>query len=149
MLRKKGSLSGATLNGKIFAIGGGDGIECLSDVETFDPAIGKWYTNKPMLYKVNLIAPYLLFRVVSRLCCYLVLQLFLPTCKPIFLEVFLNYSLCCKFFMHKSQNLVLWLTLCLGDDHYPMFTSLSSSQFIWTSYFYEFFDAPGLQKLKF
>lgn len=57
MLQKKGSLSGATLSGKIFAIGGIDGVECLSNVEMFDPAIGKWIINKPMLCKVSFLFP--------------------------------------------------------------------------------------------
>lgn len=48
------------MNGKIFAIGGGDGIECLSDVETFDLETGKWISSKSMLYKVKLIVTYMI-----------------------------------------------------------------------------------------
>ncbi|GAB2270631.1 hypothetical protein Dimus_005512 [Dionaea muscipula] len=47
--RKKGSLTGASLTGKIFAIGGGDGKECFSEVEMLDPNIGKWITTRSML----------------------------------------------------------------------------------------------------
>lgn len=49
MLREKGSLAGATLNGKIYAIGGGDGVKCFSDVEMFDPAQGGWINIQSML----------------------------------------------------------------------------------------------------
>lgn len=52
LLRKKGNLAACTLNGKIYAIGGGDGSQCFSDVEMFDPALGKWVNNQPMLKKV-------------------------------------------------------------------------------------------------
>ncbi|XP_006645530.1 uncharacterized protein LOC102701776 isoform X2 [Oryza brachyantha] len=39
---EKGHLAGATLNDKIFAIGGGDGSQSFSEVEMFEPATGKW-----------------------------------------------------------------------------------------------------------
>ncbi|CAN8257459.1 unnamed protein product [Cochlearia groenlandica] len=45
---RKGSLGGATLNGKIFAIGGGNGEEYFSDVEMFDPDIGRWIKTRSM-----------------------------------------------------------------------------------------------------
>lgn len=45
---EKGHLAGATLNGKIFAIGGGDGSQSFSEVEMFDPAAGKWIYNLSM-----------------------------------------------------------------------------------------------------
>jgi hypothetical protein len=40
--QNKGGLAGATLNGKIFAIGGGNGSQSFSEVEMFDPAHGSW-----------------------------------------------------------------------------------------------------------
>ncbi|KAB8080087.1 hypothetical protein EE612_000432 [Oryza sativa] len=45
---EKGHLAGATLNGKIFAIGGGDGSQSFSEVEMFDPAVGKWIYSLSM-----------------------------------------------------------------------------------------------------
>lgn len=53
LIRPKGSLAGVTLNGKIFALGGGDGCECFSDVEMFDPATGRWIYSQSMLQKVH------------------------------------------------------------------------------------------------
>jgi hypothetical protein len=49
---ERGNLAGVTSNGKIYAFGGGDGNQCFSDVEVFDPAHGKWTKNQPMLEKV-------------------------------------------------------------------------------------------------
>lgn len=49
--QKKGSLSGAALDGKIFAVGGGNGVECFSDVEMFDSDIGRWIPTRSMLEK--------------------------------------------------------------------------------------------------
>lgn len=49
---EKGSLAGVSLNGKIFAIGGGNGCECFSEVEMFDPALGRWINSQPMFEKV-------------------------------------------------------------------------------------------------
>lgn len=48
----KGSLAGATLNDKIFAIGGGDGSAVFSEVEMFDPALGRWIDSVSMRQKV-------------------------------------------------------------------------------------------------
>ncbi|KAL5228403.1 hypothetical protein ABZP36_016668 [Zizania latifolia] len=45
---EKGSLAGATLNDKIFAIGGGDESQSFSEVEMFDPAVGKWLYSLSM-----------------------------------------------------------------------------------------------------
>lgn len=64
----KGSLAGATLNDKIYAIGGGDGHECFSDVEMFDPVLERWISSQSMLQKVclfvtALISQYILLRV--------------------------------------------------------------------------------------
>nr|CAB3460348.1 unnamed protein product [Digitaria exilis] len=47
--RKKGSLSGICHNEKIYAIGGGDGNETYSEVEMFDPYLGKWICSPSML----------------------------------------------------------------------------------------------------
>jgi hypothetical protein len=49
----KGSLAGVSVNGRIYAFGGGDGTKCFSDVEMFDPVHGKWIKNQPMLEKVS------------------------------------------------------------------------------------------------
>lgn len=40
------------MDGKLFAVGGGDGSECFSDVEMFDPNIGRWISARSMLQKV-------------------------------------------------------------------------------------------------
>ena len=53
LTREKGSLAGVSVNGRIYAFGGGDGTECFSDVEMFDPTHGKWIKNQPMLEKVS------------------------------------------------------------------------------------------------
>lgn len=50
---KKGSLAGASLNDKIFAIGGGNGAQCFSEVEMFDFNIGNWISARPMMKKVS------------------------------------------------------------------------------------------------
>ena len=50
--RKKGSLAGISLNSKIYAIGGGDGNETYSEVEMFDPYLGKWICSPSMLLSV-------------------------------------------------------------------------------------------------
>ncbi|KAJ0975503.1 hypothetical protein J5N97_017468 [Dioscorea zingiberensis] len=47
----KANLSGATLNGKIFAIGGGTRHVCYSDVQMFDPALERWFNTQPMIEK--------------------------------------------------------------------------------------------------
>ncbi|KAK9124635.1 hypothetical protein Sjap_014237 [Stephania japonica] len=49
--QRKGCLASATLFGKIFAVGGGNGVTCFPDVEVFDPIMGKWTFNQPMLQK--------------------------------------------------------------------------------------------------
>lgn len=53
MKEKKGSLAGAALKDKIFAVGGGNGIECFSHVEMYDPQVGRWINTQSMLQKVN------------------------------------------------------------------------------------------------
>lgn len=50
--RKKGSLAGVNLSDKIYAIGGGNGVDCLSEVEMYDPNIGRWIFTPSMQYKV-------------------------------------------------------------------------------------------------
>lgn len=50
--QKKGSLAGASLCGKIFVVGGGNGLACYSEVEMLDMNIGKWITTQSMLQKV-------------------------------------------------------------------------------------------------
>lgn len=52
MNQKKGSLAGATLDNKIFSIGGGNGVEIFSDVEMLDLDIGRWIPTQSMLQKV-------------------------------------------------------------------------------------------------
>ncbi|KAK9168025.1 hypothetical protein Syun_000165 [Stephania yunnanensis] len=49
--QRKGCLASATLFGKIFAVGGGNGVTCFQDVEVFDPILAKWICNQPMLQK--------------------------------------------------------------------------------------------------
>uniref|UniRef100_A0A1J3IIT5 Kelch-like protein 5 n=2 Tax=Noccaea caerulescens TaxID=107243 RepID=A0A1J3IIT5_NOCCA len=51
LTERKGSLGGASLDGKIFAIGGGNGIVSFSDVEMLDPDIGKWIRTRSMEQK--------------------------------------------------------------------------------------------------
>ncbi|CAH2074639.1 unnamed protein product [Thlaspi arvense] len=46
--QRKGSLGGATLDGKVFAIGGGNEGEYYSDVEMLDPDIGRWIRTRSM-----------------------------------------------------------------------------------------------------
>jgi hypothetical protein len=53
MNRKKGSLSGAALDGKIFAVGGGNGTESFSEVEMLDFDVGRWIPTRSMLDKVK------------------------------------------------------------------------------------------------
>lgn len=50
--QKRGSLSGICLNEKIFAIGGGNGVQCFSEVEVFDTNVGMWIPSKSMQYRV-------------------------------------------------------------------------------------------------
>ncbi|XP_050287446.1 uncharacterized protein LOC126726263 isoform X1 [Quercus robur] len=49
--QKKGSLAGATIDNKIFAIGGGNNVECFSNVEMLDLDIGRWIPTRSMLQK--------------------------------------------------------------------------------------------------
>lgn len=47
-----GSLAGATVNNKLFALGGGDGHESFSDVEMLDLDAGRWIPTQSMRHKV-------------------------------------------------------------------------------------------------
>lgn len=54
LTQRKGSLAGVSLNDKIFAIGGGNGVECFSEVEVLDPETGRWISAPSMQQKVPL-----------------------------------------------------------------------------------------------
>ena len=64
LTRDKGSLAGVSVNGRIYAFGGGDGSQCFSDVEIFDPTHGKWIKNQPMLEKVSVSLSWCLFDLI-------------------------------------------------------------------------------------
>lgn len=53
LTQRKGSLAGVSFNDKIFAIGGGNGFECLSEVEMLDLDVGRWIPTRSMLHKVK------------------------------------------------------------------------------------------------
>lgn len=53
--RLMGSLAGATVNNKLFALGGGDGRESFSEVEMFDLDAGRWIPTQSMRQKVIII----------------------------------------------------------------------------------------------
>jgi hypothetical protein len=59
---EKGSLAGVTLNDKIFAIGGGNGSTTFSEVEMFDPALGRWIDSLSMRQNVQSYNPTLPIR---------------------------------------------------------------------------------------
>lgn len=62
----KGSLAGASLNDKLFAIGGGNGYEFFSEVEMFDPHIGKWmFTESMQQEECRLLFPSFFFCYTS------------------------------------------------------------------------------------
>lgn len=48
----KGSLGGVSIGNKLFAIGGGNGIESFSDVEMLDMDLGRWICTRSMLQRV-------------------------------------------------------------------------------------------------
>lgn len=50
-----GCLAGAALNGKIYALGGGNGSLCFSDVEMLDLDIGYWIPARSMKQQVIVI----------------------------------------------------------------------------------------------
>ncbi|KAF5206492.1 Development/cell death domain, Galactose oxidase, beta-propeller [Thalictrum thalictroides] len=43
--------TGASLNNKIYAIGGGNGVDIYKEVEMFDPELGRWIPTQSMLRK--------------------------------------------------------------------------------------------------
>ena len=55
MNQRKGGLAGVSFDDKIYAIGGGNGAECFSEVEIYHLGIGRWIPTQSMLHKVNLI----------------------------------------------------------------------------------------------
>lgn len=50
--RRKGSVASVSLEDKMLAVGGGDGVECFSEVEIFDPNVGRWIPTQSMCNKV-------------------------------------------------------------------------------------------------
>lgn len=56
--KKKGSIAGASIHGKIYAIGGGNGVECFAEVELFDINVARWMPTRSMLEKVCKILIY-------------------------------------------------------------------------------------------
>lgn len=55
MAIKRGSLGGATVRGKIYALGGGNGASSFNDTECYDPIVGIWTPSTKMLEKVSLV----------------------------------------------------------------------------------------------
>ena len=51
--QKNGSLAGATVKDKIYALGGGNGVDCHSAVEMLDFDVGAWIPTRSMLQKVQ------------------------------------------------------------------------------------------------
>lgn len=56
---KKGSLAGATLNDKIYAVGGGSDNEFSASVEMLDLDVGAWIPSRSMLEKVDITLVYM------------------------------------------------------------------------------------------
>lgn len=52
MAIKRGSLGGATVRDKIYALGGGNGAISFDDTECYDPIIGIWTSSSKMLERV-------------------------------------------------------------------------------------------------
>lgn len=50
----KGSLGGVSIGNKLFAIGGGNGIESFPDVEMLDLDLGRWICTRSMQQRVIL-----------------------------------------------------------------------------------------------
>jgi hypothetical protein len=50
---EKGCLSGVSIAGKIFMLGGKNWSEYFSEVDMLDPVLGKWINFIPMLEKVS------------------------------------------------------------------------------------------------
>lgn len=49
---RKGCLASASLNDKIYALGGGNGTYCFKEVEMLDPVLGRWIPVQSMQQKV-------------------------------------------------------------------------------------------------
>lgn len=52
MAIKRGSLGGATVRDKIYALGGGNGAISFDDTECYDPIVGTWASSTKMLERV-------------------------------------------------------------------------------------------------
>ena len=52
MAIKRGSLGGATVHDKIYALGGGNGAIGFDDTECYDPIISTWASSAKMLERV-------------------------------------------------------------------------------------------------
>lgn len=50
---KRGSLGGATVRGRIYAVGGGNGAISFDDTECYDPVLGTWIPSQKMHEKVT------------------------------------------------------------------------------------------------
>lgn len=57
MAIKRGSLGGATVHEKIYALGGGNGNTSFDDTEYYDPIVGIWTPSRKMLERVLLFSP--------------------------------------------------------------------------------------------
>lgn len=53
------------LHDNIFALGGGNGLDCFSEVEMLDLDFGRWIPTRSMLQKVKYIATGLWLHSVS------------------------------------------------------------------------------------
>jgi kelch-like protein 20 len=45
-------VASVSLEDKMLAVGGGDGVECFSEVEIFDLNVGRWIPTQSMRNKV-------------------------------------------------------------------------------------------------
>lgn len=45
-------MASVSLEDKMLAVGGGDGVECFSEVEIFDLNVGRWIPTQSMHNKV-------------------------------------------------------------------------------------------------
>lgn len=55
MAIKRGSLGGATVREKIYALGGGNGSKSFDDTECFDSVVGTWTPSTKMLERVTFL----------------------------------------------------------------------------------------------
>mgnify|MGYP000350325636 FL=1 len=49
MTTARSTVGVAVLNGKLYAVGGRDGLACLNSMECYDPHTNKWSVTCPML----------------------------------------------------------------------------------------------------